>query len=136
MYNVDGSKAEMCGNALRCVSKYLFDRKIADKQQQKIMTGAGILTADILKVKDGNAEEIRLFMGAPIQKGTDIPTVWSGILVMERNTEDHCRCSRDHQAHASGTGIAAQDPRIRPGSVCIFPNHPRSVDNAHGGKYL
>ena len=64
---------------------------------------------------------------------TDIPTVWSGVLVVERDTEDHCRCSRNHQADASGTGVAAQGPRIGTGSVCIFPNHPRPADDAHGG---
>jgi diaminopimelate epimerase len=76
MYNVDGTLAEMCGNALRCVAKFLYDKDIARKEQLRIMTGAGLLSADILKVQAGKAEEIRLDMGAPVLSGPDIPTTF------------------------------------------------------------
>lgn len=76
MYNVDGSKAEMCGNALRCVAKFLFDHHIARKERLCILTGAGKLEAEILEVRGGKAEQIRLNMGAPILNGLAIPTVW------------------------------------------------------------
>lgn len=76
MYNVDGSLAEMCGNGLRCVAKYLYDTDMAKKTKLRILTGAGVLDADIVEAAEGRAREICLDMGAPILKGLDIPTVW------------------------------------------------------------
>lgn len=76
MYNADGSKAEMCGNGLRCVAKYLYDRGIVPKDQLRILTGAGVLTADIVDTDEKKASQIRLNMGRPVFNGLDIPTVW------------------------------------------------------------
>ena len=42
IYNADGSEAEMCGNAIRCVAKYVYDHKLTDKIEISIETGAGI----------------------------------------------------------------------------------------------
>ncbi len=97
MYNVDGSKSEMCGNALRCVAKFLFDHDIARKERLLILTGAGMLEAEILEIREGRAEKIRLNMGAPILNGLQIPTVWDRepvvnqpITVGERTIEVTC----------------------------------------------
>src|SRR5947199_4045403 len=62
MFNADGSEAEMCGNGLRCVAKYVYDHGIARKEQLKIETGNGILTVD-LEVKGGKARRVRVDMG-------------------------------------------------------------------------
>ena len=42
MFNSDGSESEMCGNAARCVGKYVFDRGLTKKTEVSLMTGAGI----------------------------------------------------------------------------------------------
>ena len=42
MYNADGTQAQMCGNAIRCVAKYVYDRKLTDKTEISIETLAGI----------------------------------------------------------------------------------------------
>src|SRR3569623_1377176 len=47
MYNADGSEAEMCGNGLRCVAKYVYDNGIAKKPTLKIETGRGVLTLEL-----------------------------------------------------------------------------------------
>src|SRR6266849_5023083 len=47
MFNADGSEAEMCGNGVRCVAKYVFDHGIAVKPTLTIETGGGILTLDL-----------------------------------------------------------------------------------------
>ena len=77
MYNLDGSVSEMCGNGLRCVAKYVYDHKIAQKENLVLKTGAGIKTAQITAGADGKAESITLNMGAPILSGLEIPTTWN-----------------------------------------------------------
>lgn len=54
MYNADGSRSEMCGNAIRCVGKYVHDRGLTDKTELTIETRAGIKTL-WLNVADGAA---------------------------------------------------------------------------------
>ncbi len=77
MFNADGSEAEMCGNGLRCVAKYVHDHGIARKSRLAIETGRGVLTVD-LEVKDGKATRVRVDMGEPILKSADIPTTLPG----------------------------------------------------------
>src|SRR5882724_8482796 len=55
MYNVDGSEAEMCGNGLRCVAKYVYDHGIKRDDRLRIQTGRGTLTVD-LELKAGQAD--------------------------------------------------------------------------------
>src|SRR6185437_3461229 len=73
MFNADGSEAEMCGNGVRCVAKYIHDRGIARKPRVTVETGRGILTLD-LDVAGGKAQRVKVDMGAPILQGSDIPT--------------------------------------------------------------
>jgi diaminopimelate epimerase len=82
MFNADGSEAEMCGNGVRCVAKYVFDHKLAEKPSLKIETGRGILTLD-LEVKDGRAERVRVNMGKPILQPQRIPTTWPGDQIVD-----------------------------------------------------
>ena len=65
IFNKDGTEAEMCGNGIRCFSKYVYDRKIIDKQNIKIETKAGIKFAK-LKVLNGEVQEVEIDMGRPI----------------------------------------------------------------------
>src|SRR5690606_38230651 len=51
LYNADGSSAEMCGNGVRCVAKYVYDHGICRQNPLRIETDAGVLTLD-LEVKD------------------------------------------------------------------------------------
>ena len=64
MYNADGSRSEMCGNAIRCVAKYVYDRHLTDKTRISIETLAGIKYAD-LTIKDKKAVLVRVDMGKP-----------------------------------------------------------------------
>ncbi len=72
MYNSDGTQAEMCGNATRCVGKYVYDRGLTDKTQVTLETLAGIKILD-LNVKEGKVESVCVNMGSPELKSKNIP---------------------------------------------------------------
>ena len=73
MFNADGSEAEMCGNGVRCVAKFVFDHGIAPKESLSIETGAGVLQLE-LEVENGRAQRVRVDMGEPILIADQIPT--------------------------------------------------------------
>lgn len=82
MFNNDGSEAEMCGNGIRCVAKYVHDHDIARKPKLAIETGNGILHVD-LEVVNGLASKVRVDMGEPILESTKIPTTLPSELVID-----------------------------------------------------
>lgn len=77
MFNADGSEGEMCGNGVRCVARYVYDHGLARKDRVTIETGRGILTLDLDVIK-GKVRGIRVDMGAPILRSTEIPTTLPG----------------------------------------------------------
>lgn len=72
MFNSDGSEAEMCGNAIRCVGKYVFDRGLTSKTDISIETLAGVKSLS-MKVRDGTVELVKVDMGCPILDCKRIP---------------------------------------------------------------
>lgn len=72
MFNADGSEAEMCGNGVRCVAKYVYDHAICQRPTLKIETGAGVLLLDV-EVADGTVERVRVDMGRPTLEPAKIP---------------------------------------------------------------
>ena len=78
MFNADGSESEMCGNAIRCVAKYVSDRGIARKPELKIETGRGVLTMQLFTGASGKVEQVTVNMGAPIWESARIPTTLPG----------------------------------------------------------
>lgn len=74
MYNSDGSQAQMCGNGIRCVGKYVYDNGLTDKTDISIDTLAGIKYLK-LNVSDGKTKSIKVNMGTPILKASMIPVV-------------------------------------------------------------
>lgn len=72
MFNSDGSEAEMCGNAIRCVGKFVYDNKLTDKLNLEIETKAGIKYLEMTKAFD-KISLIKVGMGEPILKSKDIP---------------------------------------------------------------
>jgi diaminopimelate epimerase len=77
MFNADGSEAEMCGNGLRCVAKYVYDHGLARKPTLRIETGRGVLCLD-LEVAGGTVRAARVDMGEPILQAAAIPTTLPG----------------------------------------------------------
>ena len=72
MYNADGSQAEMCGNGIRCVAKYVYDYGLTDQTEVSIETLAGIKKLK-LTVEDGKVALVRLNMGQPELDPSKIP---------------------------------------------------------------
>jgi diaminopimelate epimerase len=75
IFNADGSEPEQCGNAIRCVGKYLYDHKMTDQTTVTVETKKGIQTLQLFLHPNGShVEQVRVDMGAPILAGEDIPT--------------------------------------------------------------
>lgn len=72
MFNSDGSEAEMCGNAIRCVGKFVYDNGLTDKTTVKVETLAGIKVLE-LTVEAGKVVLVKVDMGEPILKSQEVP---------------------------------------------------------------
>ena len=65
IFNADGSEAMMCGNASRCIGKYLYERGFTDKTEIRLLTLSGVKTLSLL-VNDGIVESVTVDMGEPV----------------------------------------------------------------------
>lgn len=74
MFNQDGSEGEMCGNAIRCVGKYVFDKGYTDKREITVNTLAGKKTLQ-LDVKNGKVKTVSVNMGKPVVDSCLIPVI-------------------------------------------------------------
>ena len=74
MYNADGSQAEMCGNGIRCVGKYVYDYSLTDQKRISVETLAGIKYLDLM-VEDGRVTSVTVDMGMPVLQAVQIPVV-------------------------------------------------------------
>ncbi len=77
MFNADGSEGKMCGNAIRCVGKFLYDRGYTKKQSLEIDTLSGLKKLD-LRVKDGEVAAVRVDMGVAVTDPKKIPVIFDG----------------------------------------------------------
>ncbi|MFC5652123.1 diaminopimelate epimerase [Paenibacillus solisilvae] len=85
--NSDGSEAEQCGNAIRCVAKYVYDNGLTDKENITIETlGAGVQQVQ-LRVAGGKVETVRVDMGQPILNGLQVPTTIDANPVINQQIE-------------------------------------------------
>ncbi len=82
MYNADGSESEMCGNGIRCVAKFVYDRGLVRKSPLTIETGRGVLTLEV-EVSGGTVRQVRVDMGEPILQAESIPTTLGGTPPLE-----------------------------------------------------
>lgn len=79
MFNADGSEAQMCGNATRCIGKYVYDRGLTGGRTViTLETLAGIKTLDLHPGPDGKIASVTVDMGAPILDCASIPVVPQG----------------------------------------------------------
>ena len=74
MYNLDGSQGAMCGNGIRCVAKFVYDKGIVRKKNLSIDTKSGIKYLS-LTVKNGKVSTVEVNMGSPVLMANQIPVV-------------------------------------------------------------
>ena len=72
MYNADGSRAEMCGNGIRCVAKYVYDKGLTDKTDISVISCGQIKYLELF-LKEGKVDTVRVNMGAPELRPEQIP---------------------------------------------------------------
>jgi diaminopimelate epimerase len=75
MFNPDGSESEMCGNAVRCVAKYVYDRGIAHKKTITVDTLAGIKIIEVHTDENDIARTLTVDMGAPVTEAAEVPVI-------------------------------------------------------------
>lgn len=76
MYNADGSRAEMCGNGIRCVAKYVYDKGLTDKTDISVISCGKVKYLQLF-IKEGKVDSVRVNMGAPILQPGRIPVIMS-----------------------------------------------------------
>lgn len=127
IYNADGSEAEMCGNGVRCVGKYVYDHHLTNQSEITVETGAGIKTL-ILYPVNGKVEQVRVDMGEPILEAGQIPVVSDKervidepITVGDRDWKMTCVSMGNPHAVVFVDDVAAFDiEKYGP----LFENHP------------
>jgi len=82
IFNADGSEAEMCGNGIRCFSKYCYENGIVQKQEFTVETLSG-LNHVWLTLDGGKVNAVKVDMGAPNWQRSSLPMVGSGTCINE-----------------------------------------------------
>ncbi|MGN0211629.1 MAG: diaminopimelate epimerase [Muribaculaceae bacterium] len=73
MFNADGSEGEMCGNASRCIGKYVYEKGLTKKRHITLETLAGIKSLSLNVSDDNTVDSVTVDMGEPILEPTRIP---------------------------------------------------------------
>lgn len=86
IYNADGSEAEMCGNGIRCVAKYVYDHKLTNKKEISVETGAGVKYLTLI-IENEKVSQVRVDMGEPILEPQQIPVLSGKMPVVDEPIE-------------------------------------------------
>ncbi len=86
MFNADGSEGMMCGNASRCIGKYVYDKGLTHKTEVTLETKSGIKTLKLFPV-NGKVETVLVDMGKAVIKPADIPVLADGEDFISRKIE-------------------------------------------------
>lgn len=118
MFNADGSEGEMCGNAVRCIGKYVHDRGLTAKTRVTLATRGGIKMLE-LQLQGGSVEQVTVDLGEPALGPASLPVTLAGAQVLNHPL------SIDGQTHHI-TCVSMGNPH-----AVIFVDDPRAVD-VHG----
>ena len=127
IFNSDGSEAEMCGNATRCIGKYMYERGLTDKTELTLQTKGGIKQL-WLTVEGGKVEKVRVEMGTPELNPKKIPVDLPGEMVLKHRMQVmgqtwYITCVNMGNPHAV---LFVRDPEVidLPALGPIIEHHP------------
>lgn len=121
--NADGSLAEMCGNGIRCLAKYVYDNGLTDKTTLQVQTRAGIKTLELLRGPDGKVDAVRVDMGEPIFAPDKIPA----------KIDESTVPILDHPVQAEGRTFAASILSMgNPHCVIVVDGDPETLPKRYG----
>lgn len=86
MFNLDGTEGEMCGNAIRCVGKYLYEKGITDKLTVTVETLSGIKTL-MLNRNNGKISSVKVDMGKAELSPEKVPVLLKGDKIINQPTD-------------------------------------------------
>lgn len=75
MYNADGTRAQMCGNGIRCVAKYVYDYGLTDQTDIAIESFGRVKYLELTPGSDGKVSTVRVNMGEPVLRAAEIPVI-------------------------------------------------------------
>ena len=104
MFNADGSESEMCGNASRCIGKFVYDKGLTAKTEVTLETLAGVKVLKLELGADGFVEKVTVDMGEPILEGTKIPTTFDMPTVID------VPVTFNEKIHYNITGVSMGNP--------------------------
>lgn len=127
MYNLDGSRAEMCGNGIRCVAKFVYDKKLTDKTSISICSFGKIKYLD-LYVSEGKVSTVKVNMGSPVLEAEEIPVIFDGNV----GAGDSAKGSAVENAGSFATDRAVIDEKIEVDGreykmTCVSMGNPHAV---------
>lgn len=82
MYNADGTRAEMCGNGIRCVAKYVYDYGLTEQTDISIVS-FGKIKYLTLTIEQGKVSKVRVNMGAPELIAKEVPVISEHQMVID-----------------------------------------------------
>lgn len=86
MYNMDGSRSEMCGNGIRCVGKYVYDHGLTDKTDITVVSCGKVKYLQLsVDETTGKVQTVRVNMGSPVLEAAEIPVVAQGSPVVNES---------------------------------------------------
>lgn len=74
MWNADGTRSEMCGNGMRCVGKYVYDKGLTNKESVAVVSAGQVKYLDYT-IENGRVVQVKVNMGQPILKAAEVPVV-------------------------------------------------------------
>ena len=128
MYNADGTRAEMCGNGIRCVAKFVYDKGLTDKTEITVESFGQVKYLRLF-TENGRVKQVRVDMGEPVLRAEEIPVVCGSeqavaeaIEVEGRGYEMTCVSMGNPHAVVYMEDVAGLEiEKVGP----FFENHPR-----------
>ena len=109
MFNADASEGKMCGNGIRCVAKFVYDRGLTDQKSIAVETLAGVKHIEMI-VQDGQVTEATVDMGKPIFKCADIPMISDHFMFVDQGLV--LRDDEEGREVYNGTAISVGNPHF------------------------